>query len=133
MGLDCNADFVLPVHHQTFRLSREPYLEPIERFGGSSLEGAGRIVVRRIGGMVGVGGPGEVERDCSSHDGGHARLWLNLRSRPQRLLSRAIGFRSPIATYRHVWWVHRLRGCASTSTSAEDPAAGLHDLVDLWR
>ena len=32
MGADCGAEHLLPVHHQTFRLSREPYLEPVERF-----------------------------------------------------------------------------------------------------
>lgn len=49
MGSDCGAEFALPVHHQTFRLSREPYLEPVERF----LEAAGsrpeRVVATRIG------------------------------------------------------------------------------------
>ena len=49
MGADCGAEFLLPVHHQTFRLSREPYLEPVERF----LEAAGnrpeRVVTTRIG------------------------------------------------------------------------------------
>lgn len=32
MGNDAGAEFLLPVHHQTFRLSNEPPLEPIERF-----------------------------------------------------------------------------------------------------
>jgi len=49
MGADCGAEHLLPVHHQTFRLSREPYLEPVERF----LEAAGnqpdRVVVTRVG------------------------------------------------------------------------------------
>jgi L-ascorbate metabolism protein UlaG (beta-lactamase superfamily) len=49
MGLDCGAEHVLPVHHQTFRLSREPYLEPVERL----LEAAGncsdRVVTTRVG------------------------------------------------------------------------------------
>jgi L-ascorbate metabolism protein UlaG (beta-lactamase superfamily) len=32
MANDAGADYVLPVHHQTFQLSNEPYREPIERF-----------------------------------------------------------------------------------------------------
>ena len=31
MANDAGAEFVLPVHHQTFALSSEPYLEPIGR------------------------------------------------------------------------------------------------------
>jgi L-ascorbate metabolism protein UlaG (beta-lactamase superfamily) len=49
MAADCGAEHALPVHHQTFRLSREPYLEPVERL----LEAAGnhseRVVATRIG------------------------------------------------------------------------------------
>lgn len=49
MAEDANAEFVLPVHHQTFQLSREPYREPIERI----LECAGsrpeRVCVHEIG------------------------------------------------------------------------------------
>ena len=32
MGNDAGAERFIPVHHQTFQLSREPLLEPIERF-----------------------------------------------------------------------------------------------------
>ena len=49
MANDAGAEFVLPVHHQTFQLSREPKLEPIERaFAavGSAIE---RICVCSIG------------------------------------------------------------------------------------
>ena len=49
MANDARAERVLPIHHQTFALSREPYLEPIERM----LEAAGadqeRVVVEQIG------------------------------------------------------------------------------------
>jgi len=31
MANDARAEFILPIHHQTFLLSREPYFEPIER------------------------------------------------------------------------------------------------------
>ncbi len=50
MANHAGAEFVLPVHHQTFQLSREAYLEPIERIltaAGSSPE---RVAVRSIGG-----------------------------------------------------------------------------------
>ena len=49
MANEAGAEFVLPVHHQTFHLSREPNLEPIERFlqaAGSTPE---RIALRSIG------------------------------------------------------------------------------------
>ena len=49
MGADCGAEFLLPVHHQTFQLSREPYFEPVERFLEASGNEPGRIVVTRIG------------------------------------------------------------------------------------
>lgn len=32
MARDLGAEYVLPIHHSTFRLSREPLTEPIERF-----------------------------------------------------------------------------------------------------
>ncbi len=44
---DCGAAALMPVHHQTFELSREPYYEPIERFTQAA---DGRIVVSEIGG-----------------------------------------------------------------------------------
>jgi L-ascorbate metabolism protein UlaG (beta-lactamase superfamily) len=49
MGNDAGADRFIPVHHQTFQLSREPLLEPIERFytaAGSSPE---RVIISRLG------------------------------------------------------------------------------------
>ncbi len=49
MAHEAGAEHLLPVHHQTFRLSREPFTEPIERF----LEAAGahpdRVLTRGIG------------------------------------------------------------------------------------
>jgi L-ascorbate metabolism protein UlaG (beta-lactamase superfamily) len=47
MGNEAGAERFLPVHHQTFHLSREPLLEPIERF----LDAAGddRVLTQRIG------------------------------------------------------------------------------------
>ena len=49
MGNEAGADRFIPVHHQTFQLSREPVLEPIERFHGAAGNETERIVVSRIG------------------------------------------------------------------------------------
>jgi len=49
MANDAGAEFFMPVHHQTFALSREPYLEPIERLRIVAGRDAGRVRVERIG------------------------------------------------------------------------------------
>jgi L-ascorbate metabolism protein UlaG (beta-lactamase superfamily) len=49
MAGDAGAEFVMPVHHQTFPLSREPYLEPIERFENAAGAHPDRVAVKRIG------------------------------------------------------------------------------------
>jgi L-ascorbate metabolism protein UlaG (beta-lactamase superfamily) len=49
MGADCGAEHLLPVHHQTFRLSREPYFEPVERFQEAAGNHPDRVVTTRIG------------------------------------------------------------------------------------
>ncbi len=49
MGGDARAEFFLPVHHQTFPLSREPLLEPIERFYGAAGNQPDRVAISRIG------------------------------------------------------------------------------------
>jgi L-ascorbate metabolism protein UlaG (beta-lactamase superfamily) len=49
MSQDCGAEHLLPVHHQTFRLSREPYLEPIERFVGAAGSHPDRVVATAVG------------------------------------------------------------------------------------
>ena len=49
MAQDCRAEFVLPVHHQTFRLSREPYFEPIERCLAAAGAHTDRVATQRIG------------------------------------------------------------------------------------
>jgi L-ascorbate metabolism protein UlaG (beta-lactamase superfamily) len=49
MGNDAGAEFFLPVHHQTFALGREPFLEPIERFYGAAGRDTKRVALRRIG------------------------------------------------------------------------------------
>ncbi len=47
-----NVDRIVPVHHQTFRLSREPYLEPIERM---LRVGKDRVALREIGEEIHAG------------------------------------------------------------------------------
>jgi L-ascorbate metabolism protein UlaG (beta-lactamase superfamily) len=49
MANDAGAEFVLPVHHQTFQLSREPLLEPIERLYGAAGKDAHRVAADGIG------------------------------------------------------------------------------------
>ncbi len=49
MATDAGAERVLPVHHQTFSLSREPYLEPIERTIAAAGSEPARVVLHRIG------------------------------------------------------------------------------------
>jgi L-ascorbate metabolism protein UlaG (beta-lactamase superfamily) len=43
------ARFIVPVHHQTFRLSLEPFREPIERFQAVLRKTPERISLREIG------------------------------------------------------------------------------------
>ncbi len=50
MAEDAGATYVLPVHHQTFQLSREPTLEPLERILTAAGASTDRICVREIGG-----------------------------------------------------------------------------------
>jgi L-ascorbate metabolism protein UlaG (beta-lactamase superfamily) len=45
------ADFVLPMHHSTFRLSHEPMHEPMQRLLAAAGGSADRIAIREIGGM----------------------------------------------------------------------------------
>lgn len=49
MGNEAGAEHFLPVHHQTFQLSREPWHEPIERFVAAAGRHQDRVGVRRIG------------------------------------------------------------------------------------
>jgi L-ascorbate metabolism protein UlaG (beta-lactamase superfamily) len=49
MANDAGADRFLPVHHQTFTLSREPYLEPVERLMTAAGSEPERVVLQRIG------------------------------------------------------------------------------------
>jgi L-ascorbate metabolism protein UlaG (beta-lactamase superfamily) len=49
MATAAGAQFIMPVHHQTFRLSFEPMREPIERFQAALSETPERIALREIG------------------------------------------------------------------------------------
>lgn len=49
MATDAGAQFIMPVHHQTFRLSFEPFREPIERFEAALRGEPERVALREIG------------------------------------------------------------------------------------
>jgi L-ascorbate metabolism protein UlaG (beta-lactamase superfamily) len=49
MANAAGARFIVPVHHQTFRLSLEPLREPIERFEAALVNTPERIALREIG------------------------------------------------------------------------------------
>lgn len=49
MANDAGAEFILPVHHQTFQLSREPLTEPIERLYNAAGNHAHRVALAQIG------------------------------------------------------------------------------------
>jgi L-ascorbate metabolism protein UlaG (beta-lactamase superfamily) len=49
MANDAGARFIMPVHHQTFKLSFEPFREPIERFVSALAGEPERIALREIG------------------------------------------------------------------------------------
>jgi len=49
MGNEAGAEFFVPVHHQTFRLSDEPVAEPIQRFFAAAGSESDRIAVSAVG------------------------------------------------------------------------------------
>ena len=49
MANQAGADYILPVHHQTFQLSREPNLEPVERILAAAGNSPDRICLQTIG------------------------------------------------------------------------------------
>ncbi len=49
MANAAGAQFIMPVHHQTFRLSFEPLREPIERFTAALKKTPDRMALREIG------------------------------------------------------------------------------------
>jgi L-ascorbate metabolism protein UlaG (beta-lactamase superfamily) len=46
------ARLIVPVHHQSFRLSNEPFMEPIERIQEALAKEHDRLGVRAIGETV---------------------------------------------------------------------------------
>jgi len=50
MANEAGAEHILPVHHQTFTLSREPLMEPIARFQSAAGPDQNRVAVSEIGG-----------------------------------------------------------------------------------
>jgi len=57
MANHAGAEFVLPVHHRTFKLSSEPYSEPIERLMLAAASDEHRIAMREIGEEFQLGEP----------------------------------------------------------------------------
>jgi L-ascorbate metabolism protein UlaG (beta-lactamase superfamily) len=49
MADQAGAKYLLPIHHQTFRLSEEPMNEPIERLQAAAEHEPERIALRRVG------------------------------------------------------------------------------------
>ena len=49
MANHVGADFVVPMHHSTFRLSHEPMSEPLERLMNTAGKESDRIVIREVG------------------------------------------------------------------------------------
>jgi L-ascorbate metabolism protein UlaG (beta-lactamase superfamily) len=50
MANEAGARFVMPIHHQTFKLSWEPMEEPIARFRAALATAPERIALHEIGG-----------------------------------------------------------------------------------
>jgi L-ascorbate metabolism protein UlaG (beta-lactamase superfamily) len=55
MADDAGADVILPVHHQTFQLSSEPVLEPIERLTDALSSAQDRLGLQEIGQELHIG------------------------------------------------------------------------------
>jgi L-ascorbate metabolism protein UlaG (beta-lactamase superfamily) len=49
MGNDAGSQYFIPIHHQTFQLSREPLSEPLERFQAAAGSHPERILLTEIG------------------------------------------------------------------------------------
>lgn len=55
MFKDSGARYLIPIHWGTFRLSKEPMHEPIQRLERAAGADAGQIVIRQVGGLFQVG------------------------------------------------------------------------------
>ena len=49
MAMAARAEYIVPVHHQTFKLSDEPMNEPIERIQAALQREPERLALKRIG------------------------------------------------------------------------------------
>ena len=49
MANGAGAQYLVPIHHQTFRLSDEPMNEPIERFAAALEREPQRLAIRDVG------------------------------------------------------------------------------------
>ena len=49
MANQARARYIVPVHHQTFRLSDEPLMEPIERLAKALHSEPERLALRNVG------------------------------------------------------------------------------------
>lgn len=49
MANDAGAEYILPVHHRTFKLSNEGSEEPVDRLLAAAGAGAGRVCLQQIG------------------------------------------------------------------------------------
>ena len=56
MASAAGARLIVPVHHQSFELSREPFMEPIERTQAALSEEQDRLAIREIGQTVVIHG-----------------------------------------------------------------------------
>ncbi|MDP1571472.1 MAG: MBL fold metallo-hydrolase [Vicinamibacterales bacterium] len=56
MATAANARLFVPVHHQSFDLSREPFMEPIERTQEALAQEADRLAIRELGQTIVVPG-----------------------------------------------------------------------------
>jgi L-ascorbate metabolism protein UlaG (beta-lactamase superfamily) len=56
MAEAAGARLFVPVHHQSFELSREPFLEPIERTQAALSKEEDRLALREIGQTVVIQG-----------------------------------------------------------------------------
>ncbi len=45
------ADYILPMHHSTFRLSHEPVAEPLQRLLHAAGQRSHRVIIREVGGQ----------------------------------------------------------------------------------
>lgn len=69
MANDAAVRFIMPVHHQTFRLSFEPFREPIERLEIALKQQPERIALREIGETFTLAHNQMIESPCAVYCG----------------------------------------------------------------